>query len=85
MNIPTQHCRAPCCSATGSHHIRWMILSSRISQLVSLWRPNIDYGNLAADAPNFIVGQQAEQFLIQCPNDHNGPLHRDYETRKVAA
>jgi alginate O-acetyltransferase complex protein AlgJ len=61
------------------------MFASRFSRIVCLWQPNIDPAILAEEAPDFVIGQQVERFLVQCPDDRNGPSHRDYEARKVAA
>jgi len=59
------------------------MLASRFSRAVCLWQPNIDYELVAREAPDFVINQQAERFLVECPDDRTGPSHQDYEARKL--
>jgi len=66
-----------------SHQLE--MFASRFSRIVFLWQPNIDYGIVTAEAPDVVINQQVERFLVSCPDDRHGPSHRDYEKRKLSA
>lgn len=59
------------------------MFASQFSRIVFLWQPNIDYGIVKAESPDVVINQQAERFLVSCPDDQTGPSHRDYEAKKL--
>lgn len=61
------------------------MFASRFSRIVYLWQPNIDYDIVREESPDVVINQQVERFLVECPDDLNGPSHREYERRKLAA
>jgi len=65
----------------SSHQLN--MFASRFSRIVCLWQPNIDYGIVTQEAPDFVIGQQVERFLVQCPDDQNGPSHQENESLKL--
>jgi hypothetical protein len=65
-----------------SHQLE--MFASRFSRIVYLWQPNIDYDILREEAPDFVINQQVERFLVECPDDLHGPSHLEYERRKLA-
>jgi hypothetical protein len=60
------------------------MFASKFSRIVYLWQPNIDYGIVEKEKPDFVISQQVERFLVECPDDVNGPSHEEYERRKRA-
>jgi len=66
----------------GSHQLE--MLATRFSRLVCIWQPNIDYGIIRSEAPDFVISQQVERFLVECPDDLHGPSHKEYEEAKLA-
>lgn len=65
-----------------SHQLE--MFASKFSRIVFLWQPNIDYDIVKSEAPDFVISQQVERFLVECPDDIHGPSHAEYERRKLA-
>jgi len=61
------------------------LLAENFSRLVAVWQPNIDYKIVDAEKPDFVISQQAERFLIRCPDDVNDPSHEQYVKQKLDA
>lgn len=66
-----------------SHQLE--MFAARFSRIVYLWQPNIDYDLVKAEAPDIVINQQVERFLVSRPDDRTGPSHREYEARKLEA
>lgn len=64
-----------------SHQLE--MFASQFSRIVYLWQPNIDYEIVKNESPDFVISQQVERFLVECPNDVLGPPHAEYERRKT--
>ncbi|MDH6265429.1 hypothetical protein M2360_000819 [Rhizobium sp. SG_E_25_P2] len=54
------------------------------SRLVVVWQPNIDFVLVDAEKPQYVVSQQAERFLIGCPEDDGGKSFEDYARDKAS-
>jgi hypothetical protein len=59
------------------------LLAESFSRVVAVWQPNIDYGILSAERPDFVISQQAERFLVACPDDVNGRTNEDHVRQKT--
>lgn len=64
----------------GSH-----IMAQSFRRLVIAWQPNIDYTILEREKPDFVLSQQAERFLVLCPDDLGGKTNEEYISDKLAA
>lgn len=60
------------------------ILAQSFRRLVIAWQPNIDYGILEREKPDFVLSQQAERFLVACPDDVHGKTNEEYVAQKLA-
>lgn len=58
------------------------MISQHFSRLVVVWQPNIDYGIVDREQPDYVISQQAERFLISPPDDVRGLSHEQYVSRK---
>lgn len=58
------------------------MFASRFSRVVAVWQPNVDYGIVAREKPNFVISQQVERFLVSVPDDAAGPTNAEYVARK---
>lgn len=64
----------------ASHQLE--MFASMFSRVVALWQPNVDYSVVEQERPDFVIGQQAERFLVVCPDDLTMPSAAEYEARK---
>ena len=65
----------------SSHQLE--MFASRFSRVVCVWQPNIDYELVKREAPDFVISQQVERFLVACPDDQHGLTHGEYELQKL--
>ncbi|ARU16700.1 hypothetical protein A9D14_11565 [Croceicoccus marinus] len=61
------------------------MFASRFSRVVAVWQPNIDYGIIAREKPDFVVSQQVERFLVSVPDDAAGPTNAEHVAKKRTA
>lgn len=61
------------------------IYAQTFRRVACLWQPNLDYRVIDAEKPDFVLSQQAERFLISCPNDLTGKSNAEYVADKRAA
>lgn len=59
------------------------ILAQSFRRLVVVWQPNIDYGIIDREKPDFVLSQQAERFLVACPDDLHGKTNEEYCAEKL--
>jgi pimeloyl-ACP methyl ester carboxylesterase len=59
------------------------LLAESFSRVTAVWQPNIDYGILSAERPDVVISQQAERFLVACPDDVNGRSNEEYVRQKT--
>lgn len=64
----------------SSHQLEFF--ASKFSRLVCLWQPNLDYQIIQREAPDFVISQQVERFLVTPPDDKGGLTHAQYESNK---
>ncbi|MDB5661604.1 MAG: glycosyl transferase [Cypionkella sp.] len=65
----------------SSHQLE--MFAARFSRAVFVWQPNIDYSIIAAEAPDIVIVQQIERFVVTVPDDENGLSVKDHERRKL--
>ena len=58
------------------------MFASLFSRVVCLWQPNIDYGIVRREKPDFVMSQHVERFFVRCPDDRFGPSNVEYEQQK---
>jgi alginate O-acetyltransferase complex protein AlgJ len=58
------------------------ILAQSFSRFVVVWQPNIDYSIVIRENPDFVLSEQAERFLVICPNDEGGKTNTQYVEEK---
>lgn len=61
------------------------MFATKFSRVVCLWQPNIDYGIVRQEKPDFVISQHVERFFVQCPDDRFGLSHLEHEKQKKAA
>ena len=61
------------------------VYAQTFRRLVCLWQPNLDYSIIEEEKPDFVLSQQAERFLVSCPNDLTGKSNAEYVAEKKAA
>ena len=59
------------------------MVAQHFSRLVVVWQPNIDYGLIDRERPDFVISQQAERFLTSVPDDINGLTNEQHAARKA--
>lgn len=64
---------------------QYFFFPERFSRVVYVWQPNIDYSIVEHERPDFVLSQQAERFMVQCPDDWNGFSQKEYERQKKEA
>lgn len=47
-------------------------LARTFSRVIAVWQPNIDWGILEKEAPQYVISQQVERFTISPPDDISG-------------
>lgn len=65
----------------ASHQLE--MFASKFSRITFLWQPNIDYDVVRKEAPDIVISQLVERFLVECPDDLNGPSHAENVRRKL--
>jgi hypothetical protein len=53
------------------------------SELFVVWQPNLDYSLIHEFKPDIVISQQAERFLVSCPDDINGKTNTQYVEVKI--
>ncbi|MGH2341789.1 hypothetical protein ACRC7T_09910 [Segnochrobactraceae bacterium EtOH-i3] len=61
------------------------MFAAKFSRVVCLWQPNIDYGIVRQEMPDYVISQHVERFFVRCPDDRFGLSHLEYEKQKKAA
>lgn len=61
-----------------------VLFAQHFRRLVCLWQPNWDWGVLDEEKPDYIIGEQAERFLVEVPDDVNGMTNAEYVAQKRA-
>tara|TARA_R100001369_G_scaffold51218_1_gene78037 strand:- start:4049 stop:4897 length:849 start_codon:yes stop_codon:yes gene_type:complete len=54
----------------------------KFSRVVYVWQPNLDYSIIESERPDFVISQQVERFLVECPDDFGGLSQKQNEARK---
>jgi hypothetical protein len=57
-------------------------LAEMFSRLIVVWQPNVDIALVDAEKPQFVVSQQAERFLVSCPDDESEKNYEEYARDK---
>lgn len=60
------------------------LVAENFSRVTMVWQPNIDYSIIERERPDIVISQQAERFLIKCPDDISGPSHPEWVASKQA-
>lgn len=60
------------------------LFAQHFRQMTTLWQPNFDWTALERLKPDFIISEQAERFLVDCPDDVNGKTSEQYAAQKLA-
>lgn len=67
-----------------SFSVHWLnYIAESFSRVVVVWQPNIDYTIVEKEAPDVVISEQAERFIIRVPNEIGGLLNKDYIENKL--
>ena len=59
------------------------LYAQHFRHMTMLWQPNFDWSILDSIKPDFVISEQAERFLVDCPDDVTGRTNEQYVAAKL--